>query len=117
MNNIDPRFVRQKNAPDFFDVSRGYFDKHLRPFLTEIPLGNNPQAGIVYDLYDLHALADIIKERNGRPAKGGTIWDAKNHKVSSSLNERTPLTCTSKGLSSTNELDKALAPHRKKKQP
>ena len=117
MNNIQPRFVRQKDVSNFFGVTRGYFDKHLRPFLTEIPLGNNAQAGIVYDLYDLHALADIIKERNGRPAKGGTIWDAKNHKVSSSLNERTPLTCTSKGLSSTNELDKALAPHRKKKQP
>ena len=117
MGNNQPRFVRQKEAPRFFAVTRGYFDKHLRPFLIEIPLGNNPQAGIVYDICDLHALADRIKERNGRPAKGGTIWDAKNHKVSSSLNERTPLTCTSKGLSSTNELDKALARHRKKKQP
>ena len=117
MNNIQPRFVRQKDAPDFFGVSRGYFDKHLRSSLTEIPLGNNPQAGVVYDLYDLHALADIMKERNGRPAKGGNIWDAKKHKVSSSSNERTPLTYTSKGLSSTNELDKALALHRKKKQP
>jgi hypothetical protein len=117
MEQTQPRFVRQKNVPDFFGVTRGYFDKHLRPFLTEIPLGNKPQAGVVYDLYDLHALADIIKERNGRPAKGGHIWDAKKHKVSSSSNERTPRTYTSKGLSSTNELDKALALHRQKKQP
>ena len=117
MEKTQPRFVRQKDVFNFFGVTRGYFDKHLRPFLMEIPLGNNPQAGIVYDVYDLHALADIMKKRNGRPAKGGHIWDAKKHKVSSSSNERTPLTCTSKGLSSTNELDKALALHRKKKQP
>ena len=116
MNNIQPRFVRQKDVSNFFGVTRGYFDKHLRPLLTEIPLGNNPQAGIVYDLYDLHALADIMKERNGRPAKGGNIWDAKQL-VSNLSIARVVLTGKSKGHSSTNELDKALARHRKKKQP
>ena len=116
MNNIQPRFVRQKDVSNFFGVTRGYFDKHLRPFLMEIPLGNNPQAGVVYDLYDLHALADIMKERNGRPAKGGNIWDAKQL-VSSSSNAGVPQTGTLKGHSSKDELDKALALHRKKKQP
>ena len=116
MNDIQPRFVRQKDAPGFFGVSRGYFDKHLRSSLTEIPLGNNPQAGVVYDLYDLHALADIIKKRNGRPAKGGNIWDAKQQ-VSNLSNARVIPTGTLKGRSSKDELGEALALHRQKKQP
>ena len=116
MKKTQPRFVRQKDVSNFFGVTRGYFDKHLRPFLMEIPLGNNPQAGVVYDLYDLHALADIMKERNGRPAKGGNIWDAKQQ-VSNLSNARVIPTGTLKGRSSKDELGKALAPHRKKKQP
>ena len=116
MEKTQPRFVRQKDVSNFFGVTRGYFDKHLRPFLMEIPLGNNPQAGVVYDLYDLHALADIIKQRNGRPAKGGNIWDAKQL-VSNLSNARVIPTGTLKGRSSKDELGKALALHRKKKQP
>ena len=116
MNNIQPRFVRQKDVSNFFGVTRGYFDTHLRPLLMEIPLGNNPQAGVIYDLYDLHALADIMKERNGRPAKGGNIWDAKQQ-VSNLSHARVIRTGTLKGRSSKDELGKALALHRKKKQP
>ena len=116
MEKTQPRFVRQKDVSNFFGVTRGYFDKHLRPFLMEIPLGNNPQAGVVYDLYDLHALADIMKERNGRPAKGGNIWDAKQQ-VSNLSNARVIPTGTLKGRSSKDELGEALALHRKKKQP
>ena len=115
MDKTQPRFSRQKEVPRFFGVSRGYFDKNIRPFLTEIWLGDTPQSGIVYDNCDLHALADIIKERNGRPAKGGNIWDAKQQ-VSSLSNARVIPTGTLKGRSSKAELDKALALHRKKKQ-
>ena len=114
---MQPRFVRQKDAPEFFGVSRGCFDKFIRPSLTEIWLGNTPQSGIAYDIYDLHAHADIMKERNGRPAKKGEkIWDVKQQ-VSSLSNARVIPTGTLKGRSSKDELGKALAPHRKKKQP
>jgi hypothetical protein len=117
MINTERRFIRQKYVPEFFGVSRGFFDKYIRPSLTEIPLRDTPQSGIVYDIYDLHALADIMKERNGRPAeKGENIWDAKQL-VSSSSNAGVPQTGTLKGHSSKDELDKALALHRKKKQP
>ena len=96
-----------------------FFDKYIRPFLTEVRWGDSPQSGVSYDVLEMHALADNIVERNERPVKkgGNNIWGAKKHKVSSSSSERIPLICTSKGLSSTNELDKALALHRKKKQP
>ena len=112
------RFIRQKNVPEFFGVTRGFFDKFIRPSLREIWWGDSPQAGIVYDIYDLNALADIIKERNGRPAKKGedAVWDDKQQALNSS-SERTLPIGTLKGHSSKDELDKALAPYRKKKQP
>ena len=118
ISKIQPRFIRQKDVSEFFGVTRGFFDKHIRPFLIEIPLGDNPQSGIVYDSYDLHAHADIMKERNGRPARKGEnkTWDAKQQ-VSSLLKEKAPHIGTLKEPSSASELDKALAPHRKKRQP
>ena len=77
MGSLQPRFVRQKDAPGFFGVTRQTFDRNIRPYLTEIWLGDSAQSGIVYDIHDLNALADIIKERNGRPGKKGEvyIWD------------------------------------------
>lgn len=77
MNFVQPRFVRQKDAPEFFGVSRALFDRIIRPYLTEIWLGDSAQAGIVYDLIDLNAHADRMKKHNGRPGKKGEgdIWD------------------------------------------
>ncbi len=117
MSFVQPRFVRNKDAPEFFGVSRALFDRIIRPYLTQIWLGDSAQAGIVYDLIDLNAHADRIKKRNGRPAKkGANEWDAKQPVLSLS-NDRGPRTGTLKGLSSKDELDKALAQHQKKKQP
>ena len=117
MNNIQPRLIRHKNAPDFFGVSRSFFDKYIRPFLTEVRWGDSPQSGVSYDVLEMHALADNIVERNERPVrKGGNIWDAKQL-VSNLSNARVIPTGTLKGRSSKDELDKALALHRKKKQP
>ena len=80
------RFVRHKDAPRFFGVGLGKFNTDIRPHLPYIPMGNSPQSGIVYDIYDLHALADMMKERNGVPArKGEEAWDVKQQE-SNSLN-------------------------------
>ena len=104
--------MRQKDVPKFFGVSRETFNKRMRPYLTEIPLGSSPQSGIVYDIGDLNALADIIKERKGRPAKkGGNIkWDVI--KVAQDLKlkkEMIPLAGRSKAPCTEDELDKVLA--------
>jgi len=116
MTDKQNRFRRQKDVPEFFGVTRGFFNKFIRPELTEIWFGSTPQAGIVYDIIDLHALADKIKASNGRPAqKGDNKWDVEKQ-VSSLSNVRVTPTGTSKGHSSKDELDKALAQHRKKKQ-
>ena len=71
------RFRRQKDVPEFFGVTRSFFNKFIRPKLTEIWLGNTSQAGIVYDIIELHALADRIIISNGRPEKkgGNNSWD------------------------------------------
>lgn len=117
IETIQPRFIKHKDAPDFFGVSRGFFDQYIRPSLTEIRWGDSPQSGISYDVLELHALADRIVERNERPAKKGEItWDVKQQE-SSSLKEKTPRTGMQKVRSSENVLEKALARHRKKKQP
>jgi len=42
MINTERRFIRQTDVPDFFGVSRGFFDKYIRPSLTEVRLGANP---------------------------------------------------------------------------
>ena len=116
IEKMQPRLIRQKDAPEFFGVSRGFFDQYIRPSLTEIRWGDNPQSGVSYDVLELHALADRIVERNERSAeKGEASWDVKQQ-VSSSLKEKIPNIGTLMGRSSATELEEALAQHRKKKQ-
>ena len=109
--------MKHKNAPDFFGVSRGSFDKYIRPSLTEIRWGDTTQSGVSYDVLEMDALADKIVERNERPAeKGKSIWDVKQLE-SNSLKEKIPPIGTLRERSSKSELEEALARHRKKKQP
>ena len=80
MNFVQPRLIRNKDAPGFFGVTRATFDRIIRPYLIEIWLGDSAQAGIVYDIIDLNAHADRMRAHNGRPRKkgDGDIWDAQN---------------------------------------
>ena len=99
------RFVRHKDAPRFFGVGLGKFNTDIRPHLPFIPMGNTPQSGIVYDVYDLHALADIMKERNGVPQKGDRKWDVKPKVPVLKLSKDRDLqTCISKAPSTEDEL-------------
>ena len=103
------RLIRLKNAPEFFGVGRGFFDEFIRPSLTEIWLGDSPKSGIVFDVYDLHAHADIMKERNGRPAERRETWDAKQKVPVLKLSKSSDLpTGISTVPSTEDELDKVL---------
>lgn len=109
MSFVQPRFVRQKDAPGFFGVSRPLFDKIIRPYLTEIWLGDSAQAGIVYDLIDLNAHADRIKASNGRPGKKGEgdIWDEqKESQDCTSSRGKVPNSGKYKAQSSTSASEK-----------
>ena len=110
ITQIQPRFIRQKDAPNFFGVSRVFFDKYIRPFLREIWWGETAQAGISYDRLEMDAQADKIVERNGRPAtKGENIWDVKiENEGCTSSKDPTQKSGMFKERSSANELEKAL---------
>jgi hypothetical protein len=107
--NTSIRFLRLKDAPNFFGVGQGFFNKFIRPALKEIWLGDTPQSGIVYDIYDLHAHADIMKERNGRPGKKGEgdIWDElKENQDCTSSRGKVPNSGKYKAQSSTSASEK-----------
>ena len=42
ISKTQPRFYRQKDVPEFFGVTRVFFDKYIRPSLTEIWWGDTP---------------------------------------------------------------------------
>ena len=68
-----PRFIRFKDAPAYLGMDRNRFNREVRPFLTEIPVGIQ---GIAFDRLDLDGWADEYKSRNGRPtADRRKPWD------------------------------------------
>ena len=76
------RLVRRRDAAFYLGMDRNRFNAEVRPFLTEIPIG---EQGIAFDRLDLDAWADGYVSRNGRPGRpmGVLTWDAKDHRVSS----------------------------------
>ena len=49
---IVPRLIRHRDAPAYLGMDRNRFDAEVRPFLTEIPIGDR---GIAFDRLDLDA--------------------------------------------------------------
>lgn len=60
---IQPRFLRPADAAAYLGVARTFFDKHIRPALTEIPLGKR---ALAFDRLELDQWVDDYKARNGR---------------------------------------------------
>jgi hypothetical protein len=76
MVRLLPRLFRLRDAPRYLGMDRNRFNAEVRPYLTEIPIG---EQGIAFDRLDLDAWVDHYKTRNGRPAsklRGNTLWDA-----------------------------------------
>lgn len=63
---LQPRFVRQVDAPGYLGIDRNKFDEEVRPTLTVIPLGKR---ALAYDRQDLDAWADAYKAACGRPGR------------------------------------------------
>ena len=70
------RFYRRRDAPLYLGMDRNRFDKEVRPYLREIPIGSQ---GIAFDRLELDAWADHYGSRNGRPPIKEAIWHKKNH--------------------------------------
>jgi hypothetical protein len=75
--------LRLRDAPFYLAMDRNRFNAEVRPFLNEIPIGNQ---GIAFDRVELDAWVDQYKSRNGRPGlkKGDRLWDAEERQDSSS---------------------------------
>lgn len=89
----------------YLGVDRHRFNKEIRPFLTEIPIGIQ---GIAFDRLDLDVWVDHYKQRSGRLAASNyrslDIWDENERRVS--INVEMPGTSTRK--SSDFDFAKAL---------
>jgi hypothetical protein len=60
---ILPRYIRVRDAPAYMSMARDVFNRDVRPYLTEIPVGIQGKA---FDRLELDAWADHHKERYGR---------------------------------------------------
>lgn len=80
--SILPRLIRLRDAPAYLGMDRNRFNAEVRPYVIEIPIG---EQGIAFDRLDLDAWADQYKSRNGRPgqSRGDQLCDAKRHRGSS----------------------------------
>jgi hypothetical protein len=85
---LQPRFIRAKDAPDYLGMCRDEFNKTVRPFVHEFPIG---ERGVGFDRQQLddwataYVLAMAIEKpgvsaqqspRSERP-KGVTPWREK----------------------------------------
>jgi len=73
---ILPRAIRLKDAPAYLGMDKNIFNRDVRPFVSEIPIGAK---GIAFDRLDLDAWFDDYKSCNERPARhtGEKLWDVK----------------------------------------
>jgi len=78
-SRIAPRLVRFRDAPYYIGMDRNRFNREVRPFITNIPIGRQ---GLAFDRLELDAWVEDYKSRNGRPAKRSETWDARKHRAS-----------------------------------
>ena len=70
-----PRLIRLRDVSHYLGMDRHRFNKEVRQFLTEIPIGIQ---GIAFDRLDLDKWVDYYKNCSGRPSnKRLELWDAK----------------------------------------
>ena len=62
---ITPRLVRFRDAPYYVGMDRNRFNRAVRPYITNIPIGRQ---GIAFDRLELDAWVDDYVSCNGRPA-------------------------------------------------
>ena len=62
-NNLLPRLIRYRDAPFYLGMDRNRFQREVRPFLTEIPIGIQ---GIAFDRLELDDWVEEYKSRAGR---------------------------------------------------
>lgn len=107
-----PRLIRFRDVSGHLGMDRNRFNSEVRPYLTEIPIG---EQGIAFDRLEVDAWVDQYKSRNGRPghSKGETLWDAKESLGSTSAMESGTSTNASEVFEFARALEKASSQRRK----
>ena len=67
-----PRLIRLRDAPHYVGMDRNRFNKDVRPYLTEIPLGKQ---AVAFDRLELDAWVEDYIECNGRRPKASKLED------------------------------------------
>src|SRR5437660_293108 len=62
-SSLAPRFIRLRDAPRYLGMDKNRFNRHVRPQLTNIPIGIQ---GVAFDRLELDAWAEDYVTRNGR---------------------------------------------------
>ena len=102
--DIQPRVIRHKDAARYLGVNVNYFNKFIRPQLTEIVYG--PQM-IAFDRCELDDWFDNYKESNGR---SGEAKEVKLKPCRQKNKESQVLSCEAKhGGSIKGSLEKEFA--------
>ena len=60
------RFVRLRDAPQYFGMDRNRFNRDVRPYLTEIPIGAQ---GVAFDSLEMDVWDNEYKLKNGKPPR------------------------------------------------
>ncbi|MCG7932702.1 MAG: hypothetical protein N0E44_22035 [Candidatus Thiodiazotropha lotti] len=99
-----PRLLRLRDAPHYLGMDRNRFNNEVRPYLTEIPIG---EQGIAFDRLEIDGWVDEYIQRNGRPGRptGDQLWDAKQPRGSKNVQA----SGTSTNASAGGEFARALA--------
>ncbi len=67
-----PRLVRLRDAPAYLGMDRNRFNSEVRPYLTNIPIG---QQGIAFDRLELDVWVEDYISCNGRRPKAPKLED------------------------------------------
>ena len=100
-----PRVIRLKDAPQYLGTNINFFNKHIRPNLKTVPIGESQAVG--FDRLDLDAWVDKNKGRGKRRPmiRGDSLWDENARQVSTNVKAFGTLT----NISQEDAFVKALA--------
>jgi len=98
-HSILPRLIRLRDAPSYLGMDRNKFNKHVRPYLTEIPLGKQ---AVAFDRLEIDAWIEDYIGRNGRRPKASTFEDD----ICQNLTNQNAIKCRGSALGSVANSDR-----------
>lgn len=92
---FSPRLIRLRDANVYLGMDRNRFNKEVRPFITEVPIGAQ---GIAFDRVDLDEWVDTYKKKHGRYASSNRDPSISPSTPAMHRKKKVRLTPSGKGL-------------------